>query len=237
MKTASQLGYEGMRLATQSATNGSQNSEQNAQFPEPSDVAVELIFRTFARRFTHKWAVNFADKTARNLWRRDLAAEKISDTEIKSALALPELVRMTWPPSTGEFIAFCRPPDARHKINAAAYRVSPRITDKSHLLSSDERECRREIVREGVGKMRDALEESEERAAIMEFDGGLSCDEAEQFASKPLPDPDSKSAEVEPAEDQLAKGKTVYVDGRKIFLSEKTLRWQADWQKRFGLPT
>lgn len=28
----------------------------------------------------------------------------------------------------------------------------------------------------------------------------------------------------------------VIVDGRKITLSVKTLRWQADWQARFGVP-
>ena len=68
--------------------------------------SVELIFRTFARRFAHRWTISFEDRLARQLWLRDLKHERITDSDVVKGLNACILCQ--WPPSIGQFINYCK---------------------------------------------------------------------------------------------------------------------------------
>ena len=82
-----------------------------------SEHYIELIFRTFARRFTHRWKINHDDLLARHLWHRDLSREEITDAMVVDGLKA--CTKLKWPPSIGEFIEFClasnKPINASHR--------------------------------------------------------------------------------------------------------------------------
>lgn len=69
----------------------------------PADV--ELLFRTFSRRFGSRWDRTFEDDKARALWRRDLVALGVTDALLK--VGLRRSVTFSWPPSPAEFAALC----------------------------------------------------------------------------------------------------------------------------------
>lgn len=87
--------------ATPSATNGS------AGRGSVSHEGVELLFRTFARRFGYRWRQQFEDLKARSLWMRDLRAAGLGDADLR--FGLERSAELKWPPSTGEFIELCKP--------------------------------------------------------------------------------------------------------------------------------
>lgn len=61
---------------------------------------MELLFRTFSRRWPTKWARVFSDKAARSVWKRDLELLGVDARALE--LALDRSVRMEWPPSPEE---------------------------------------------------------------------------------------------------------------------------------------
>lgn len=93
---------------------------------------VELIFRTFARRYTNRWVVNFDDVAARELWRNDLSRVGVTDQQVVEGLKLS--VKLKWPPSPGEFIPFClpaKPLNASHRIVGPAL-PRPKVSLEKH---------------------------------------------------------------------------------------------------------
>lgn len=87
------------------------------------------MFRTFSRRFGHKFKATYEDSKARDLWLRDLKSKGISDEQIR--FGLDACVELEWPPSVGEFIRWCKPrpeqfgiPDVDTAYREAAKAVS-----------------------------------------------------------------------------------------------------------------
>ena len=74
-----------------------------------TDSAIEVLFKTFARRWAHRWEKTFADGAARDVWRTDLLALGVNDTLLK--VGLFQSARLAWPPSPAEFAALCWPDD------------------------------------------------------------------------------------------------------------------------------
>jgi len=97
-------------------------------------------------RYLHRWtsAVDGLEAEVAKEWAHEIAG--LTPEQIRRGLDnLPK----DWPPTAGEFRDLCLGVSDAHKENAAAYRDDrPRITDKAHLLSSDERDAKRERNRE-----------------------------------------------------------------------------------------
>ena len=77
---------------------------------------MELVFRTFARRYSHRWRPTFEDEKARQLWLHDLRRAKLSDLDVRRGL--DKCAEEEWPPSSGEFVKFCRPELADYGVPA-----------------------------------------------------------------------------------------------------------------------
>lgn len=60
------------------------------------------LFKTYARRFGHKWDATNSDKKSRDVWFSDLASAGLTDSDI--AFVLKSTVSSEWPLSVGEFI-------------------------------------------------------------------------------------------------------------------------------------
>lgn len=97
----------------------------------PSAEVIELLFRTFCRRFTSRWRDNYEDPKARELWRRDLKG--LTDFHVKRGLHLS--ADLQWPPSPGEFRALCQPspqdlglPSLDQAFREACVGVTPQRT-------------------------------------------------------------------------------------------------------------
>lgn len=93
------------RLATPSGKNGSEKSA-SARLELSAD-SIETLFKTFARRWSHRWDKTFTDPKARALWRRDLHALGVTDGLI--GIGLHKSASLEWPPSPAEFAALCHP--------------------------------------------------------------------------------------------------------------------------------
>ena len=90
-----------LRRGTRSEAN---TSETNTAIL--SKYSVDLIFKTFSRRFTFKFKMTYEDLSARKLLRRDLIQEGVTDEMVQTGLK--SCVKLDWPPSTGKFIEFCK---------------------------------------------------------------------------------------------------------------------------------
>lgn len=90
------------------ASSGSESSSSSSA--TLSAESVELVFRTFARRWVHKWEKVNADQKARALWLRDLRALGVNDENVR--LGLHRSASLEWPPSPAEFAALCKPTPA-----------------------------------------------------------------------------------------------------------------------------
>ena len=69
--------------------------------------SIETLFKTFARRWSHRWEKTFTDPKARALWKHDLQALGVTDKIIGSGLH--KSAALEWPPSPAEFAALCHP--------------------------------------------------------------------------------------------------------------------------------
>ena len=138
MKRASEI-TEHVRngLATPSTKSHGNPSSENRL----ADHWVAAIFKKFEVRYLHRWtsAIVGLERHAVNEWARELAG--LTGEQIRRGLdSLPK----DWPPTAGEFRELCTGVSETHKENAAMYRDDrPRITDKAHLLSNDQRDARR----------------------------------------------------------------------------------------------
>lgn len=68
---------------------------------------MEILFQTFARRWSHRWEKTNVDPKARSLWKHDLSALGITDALVR--IGLHKSANLEWPPSPAEFAALCRP--------------------------------------------------------------------------------------------------------------------------------
>lgn len=100
------------RLATPSATSGSPISESVNSAPPAtlSADSIETLFKTFARRWSHRWEKTFTDSKARALWMHDLRALAVTDQLLTKGLH--KSATLSWPPSPAEFAALCHPTEA-----------------------------------------------------------------------------------------------------------------------------
>ena len=89
---------------TQSASSG---SESRKPANELSPASVETLFRTFGRRWSHKWEKTNADPKARALWLHDLRTLGVDDEVVR--VGLTRSAALDWPPSPAEFAALCKP--------------------------------------------------------------------------------------------------------------------------------
>lgn len=87
-----------------------------------SAASVELLFRTFARRWNHKWARVNEDAKARSLWLRDLQVLGVGDVQL--LVGLDKSTALEWPPCPKEFADLCKPTLADFGLPAppAAFR-------------------------------------------------------------------------------------------------------------------
>lgn len=83
--------------------------------------SIELLFQTFARRWSHRWERTFADGKARSLWRYDLLRLGVSDATLR--VGLGRSVDREWPPSPAEFAALCEPDDGLPDADTAYRRA------------------------------------------------------------------------------------------------------------------
>lgn len=84
--------------------------------------SIELLFQTFARRWSHRWERTFADGKARSLWRYDLRRLGVSDATLR--IGLGRSVDREWPPSPAEFAALCAPDDGLPDVDTAYRRAA-----------------------------------------------------------------------------------------------------------------
>jgi len=72
-----------------------------------ADESIVTLFKTFARRWTHKWDKTNSDPKARAVWLHDLRQLGVTDETIR--VGLSRSAALEWPPSPAEFAAMCRP--------------------------------------------------------------------------------------------------------------------------------
>lgn len=94
------------KLAIPSASSGSQTEKPKKPVALSWD-AIETLFQTFARRWTHKWEKAFTSREARDIWKHDLQALAVTDQLLN--IGLHKSASLDWPPSPAEFAALCHP--------------------------------------------------------------------------------------------------------------------------------
>lgn len=72
--------------------------------------SIETLFKTFGRRWSHKWEKTFTSREARDLWLHDLQALGVTDELLTRGLH--KSAALEWPPSPAEFAALCHPTPA-----------------------------------------------------------------------------------------------------------------------------
>lgn len=90
-----------LQQRTQSTTNGSQSEEAACL----ADQSIVTLFKTFGRRWSHKWEKTNADPKARAVWLHDLRQLGVNDNNIRAGLS--KSAALEWPPSPAEFAALC----------------------------------------------------------------------------------------------------------------------------------
>lgn len=85
---------------------------------------VGILFKVFARRFSHKWEKTNNDAKARSVWLEDLRCNGVTDEMINTGIMKSSA--LDWPPSVGEFIKLCKPSDEDLGIPGAdeAYKAA-----------------------------------------------------------------------------------------------------------------
>lgn len=94
-------------MGTPSGMNGSDQSDSEKPKAALSADPIEVLFKTFARRWSHRWEKTFTDPKARALWKRDLQALGVTDWLM--GVGLHKSASLEWPPSPAEFAALCHP--------------------------------------------------------------------------------------------------------------------------------
>lgn len=122
-------------------------------------AAVAAIFATFSRRYLHKWdsAIEGRAKDVAVEWSERLGG--LTADDVKRGL---ESWTEDWPPSSEEFRKACLGQTTKANEFGLDYvpeyhRQENRITDRSRLLSSTDRDTQRAKSREQVAKMKQAL--------------------------------------------------------------------------------
>lgn len=90
-----------------SGKSGSQQSDSEKPKVVLSADSIEVLFQTFARRWSHKWEKTFTDKKARALWKHDLQMLDVTDSLM--TIGLHKSAGLGWPPVPAEFAALCHP--------------------------------------------------------------------------------------------------------------------------------
>lgn len=141
-------------LATSSTESGKPALSANG-LPEHW---VSAIFKKFQARYLHKWtsAIDGIELVAVREWSKELAG--MTGNEIQRGL---DEWKGDWPPTSLEFAAACR--GNKLGLNEFGLDYVPEyhrpqpIREQARLLSSDERDARREAVKEKIKAMRDAI--------------------------------------------------------------------------------
>jgi hypothetical protein len=114
------------------------------------------IFKRMQARYGHKWtsAIEGIEETAVREWSEGLG--ELSADQVKRGL---DSWDQAWPPSLPEFRAACLG-NGRNEfgLDYTPEYYRPVIRDRSRLLSSDDREARREKAREIFRQMREGGE-------------------------------------------------------------------------------
>ena len=121
---------------------------------------VSALFKKLQAAYGHKWtaAIDGIEEVAVQEWADGLAG--LSGEQIKRGLIT---WREPWPPSLPEFRAACLGRSAggknEHGLDYVPeyLRAPVRVTDRSRVLSSDEREAKRANIAEKIAAMRAAL--------------------------------------------------------------------------------
>lgn len=82
-------------------------SDSEKPAPGLSADSIEVLFKTFARRWSHRWEKTFTDPKARAVWKRDLIVLGVTDRLMGAGLH--KSAALEWPPSPAEFAALCHP--------------------------------------------------------------------------------------------------------------------------------
>lgn len=115
------------------------------------------IFKEFRRFYLHRFtsAIEGDEAGSVNTWARKLAG--LTGDEILRGL---DNLPPGWPPTAGEFLQLCQGRGQNeHGLNYIPPCLSPyRITDRSRLLSSDERDEERKTVRLHIAALLEACQ-------------------------------------------------------------------------------
>lgn len=95
------------RLVTPTSINGQPESKGESNPDTLSANAIVTMFKTFARRWPHKWEKTNVDPKAPPLWKRDLQALGVTDSLLNRGLH--KSGALEWPPCPAEFAALCHP--------------------------------------------------------------------------------------------------------------------------------
>jgi len=72
-----------------------------------ADASILTVFKTFARRWSHKFEKTNSDPAARDVWLADLRALGVTDDNLP--IGLSRSAGLEWPPSPAELAALCKP--------------------------------------------------------------------------------------------------------------------------------
>lgn len=120
---------------------------------------VSALFKKMQARYGHKWVSAYEGILPQAIEEWGEVLGGLTGDQIKHGL---ESWQEDWPPSATEFKRVCL--NEKPKVNEfgldyvpQCYREEKRITDKSRLLSSDEREERRDGYRNHIGGLKEIL--------------------------------------------------------------------------------
>jgi hypothetical protein len=114
------------------------------------------VFKKLQARYLHKWtsAIEGIEETAISEWSEKLTG--LTGENIKQGF---DSWNNDWPPSADEFVRACKGSSTNEfglNYTPEYYRDSP-IHDRSHLLSSDERDEKRKFFKDNLQKLADGL--------------------------------------------------------------------------------
>lgn len=149
--------------------NGQQKPESNGNEKTLTPKMIVSLWERMSHIYGHKWTSTYGESA--------VIGSELTDTAKTWASALREITGQqiadglracleredTWPPTLPEFKQLCDGKVSK-KVNEfgldyvpQCYRTENRITDKSRLLNSDEREVKRDTYREKIGGLKDIL--------------------------------------------------------------------------------
>ena len=144
-------------------TNSTRSQEETLKKTGLQKSWVSAIFKRLQARYGHKWTstIDGIEEVAVNEWSARLSG--LTGEEIKRGL---NEWSGEWPPSADEFRDACLgKKSGKNEFGIdyipECYRSVQRTLDKSKLLSSDDREKRRDAVKRNISSLKDALKKKQ----------------------------------------------------------------------------